>query len=263
MLAMAATCCFGNLAFGAAKPVVGSFFGLDLMDAKTAVGQDGNLRLIWDYNVSKFAAPSTYGSGLGSALWILDPNGGLVATGSSLIPPSIGSVRAFEYVFVSGATTPTFLARYERSNTLLFAQPSGNTTVAFLYGLGNSFPTNSFGVWTFNSSGVLISAASYGPFTGVSISQLVFDPSGKIVVKWQTGTSGTGASAGWVLNEFGSIENSTAFFGPFGPLGKIRLNSSGQQIWPWSHLTSSGFVLSLWTFDTSGSLTNAQTYGPF
>ena len=259
MVAVAAITCFAQLSFGATKPVVTSVFGLDFLDAKTAVGGDGNFRVIWDYNVAKFPTPSTYN---GSGLWIIDPNGGIVATGSPTIPASVGSVPAFEFVFVSGGTPPPFLARYERSNTLMFAQPDGNTTVVFAYNLGNSYPINSFGVWTYNSAGALVAAAKYGPYTGAIIASMSFDKSGSFIVKWETGSK---ASAGWVLNEFGSVQSATSFFGPFGSLGKIRINSSGQQIWPFNFLTASGgFKLALWTFNASGSsVVNSQAFGPF
>lgn len=260
MVAVAAICCFSQFSFGATKPVVGSLFGLDFVDAKTAVGGDGNYRVIWDYNPARFPAASTYS---GSALWIIDPNGGLLAAGSPTIPASIGTIRAFEYVFVAGSTTPALLAFYERSNTLLFAQKDGNTTVVFGYGLGNSYPINSFGVWTYNSAGALIAAANYGPFSGVSIGSMSFDPSGSFIVKWVTPGR---ASAGWALNELGAVTSATSYFGPFGTaaLGKIRVNSSGQQIWPYTNKTASGFTLSLWTFNSSGStIVNAQAFGPF
>jgi len=258
MVAVAAICCFAQFSFGASKPVVTSVFGLDLLDAKTAVGGDGNFRVIWDYNVAKEPAPSTYA---GSALWIINPNGGLLAAGSPTIPASVGSLRAFEYVIFPGSVATPFIARYERSNTLLFAQADGNTTVVFAYNLANAFPVTSFGVWTYNSAGALIAAANYGPFGGASIGSMAFDKSGSFIVKWETASK---ASAGWVLNEFGAVTSATNYFGPFGSLGKIRINSSGQQIWPFNYLTPSGFVLSLWTFDSAGTnIVNAQTFGPF
>jgi hypothetical protein len=258
MVAVAAICCIAQFSFGASKPVVTSVFGLDFFDAKTAVGGDGNYRVIWDYNVAKEPAPSTYN---GSGLWIINPNGGIVATGSPTIPASVGSVRAQEYAFISGTTTVALIARYERSNTLLFAQPDGNTTVVFAYNLGNSYPINGFGVWTYNSAGALVAAAKYGPYTGALIGGMYFDKSGSFIVKWETGSK---ASAGWVLNEFGSVVSATNFYGPFGSLGKIRISSSGQQIWPFNYMSSGGFKLSLWTFNPSGSsVVNTQTFGPF
>ena len=251
---LAAFCLCGQLAYAGARPVVGGLFNLSLFDAKTAVGEkDGMLRLLFDYNPSNGGA-STYA---GSALWIIDPNGSVVTTGSPLIPASVGA-----------SFTGGLVGNFERSNTAIFAQADGNTTVLFYYAFNfssNPFP-NSFAVWTYNSSGALVAAANYGPFSGVQISGLYFDPSGKIIARWRAGSSASSPVAGWVLDEFGTIANATSFFGSFGStfLGKIRINSSGQQIWPFSFRNSSGqYVTTIWTFSSSGVLTNAQVYGPF
>lgn len=218
------------------------------------------LRLVFDYNPSKLPSPSTYS---GSALWIIDPNGSVVAAGSPTIPASIGS-DVFEVVLFN--SLGAFLT--ERSNTAIFAQADGNTTVLFYYnaavaGLGK---TNSFAVWTYNSSGALIASASYGPFSGVELGGLYFDTNGKIIARWKAGTAASSPNAGWVLDEFGTISNATAFYGSFGStfLGKIRVNSSNQQIWPFSLKNSSGqYTTTIWTFNSSGSLANSQVYGPF
>ena len=72
-------------------------------------------------------------------------------------------------------------------------------------------------------------------------------------------------SLSWVLDEFGTIANATAFYGGFGStfVGKIRVNSSNQQIWPFSTKNSNGtYTTTIWTFNSSGSLVNAQVYGP-
>jgi hypothetical protein len=261
MLAVLALSCFcGDRVFAGARPAIGGLFSLSFFDAKTAVGGDGLLRLLFDYNPSKVPLPSTYS---GSALWIIDPNGSVLATGSPLIPASIGSDAFIVELF---NRTGNFLV--ERSNTAIFAQADGNTTVLFYFnaandGLGN---TNSFGVWTYNSGGALIASAAYGPFSGLELSGLYFDPNGKIIARWQAGSAASSPNAGWVLDEFGTIANSTAFYGPFGStfLGKIRINSSNQQIWPFSFKNSSGqYTTTIWTFNSSGSLTNSQVYGPF
>src|SRR5258707_5947721 len=76
---------------------------------KYQVGNDGNSRLIWDYiNPS----PTKY---LGSALWILNPQGQVVATGDTQIPASVG----------------TGIDTFGNSNIAIHIQPSGNTTLAF------------------------------------------------------------------------------------------------------------------------------------
>src|SRR5258707_14749054 len=81
---------FGSpLAFGAAKPVLGGLPYIPLFDAKTAVGgKDGMLSVIWDYNPAHKPAPDSYG---GSALWLIDPNGSLVAAGNPTIPATVGA----------------------------------------------------------------------------------------------------------------------------------------------------------------------------
>jgi hypothetical protein len=260
MLALLALSCLcGYRAYAGARPVIGGILSSSFFDAKTAVGNDGMLRLVFDYNTSKFPSPSTYS---GSALWIIDPNGSLVAAGNPTIPASVGS-DVFEVALLNN--TVAFLT--ERSNTAIFAQADGNTTVLFYYnaagaGLGN---TNSFAVWTYNSGGALIAAASYGPFSGTTLAGLYFDTNGKIVARWRAGTSASSPNAGWVVDEFGTILNATAYYG-FGTtyLGKIRVNSSNQQIWPFSFKNASGqYTTTIWTFNTSGTLVNSQVYGPF
>ena len=259
LAAVAAAFSCGHV-YAGAKAVIGGAFAVPLLDAKTAVGKDGLLRLIFDYNPAT-GTPSTYS---GSALWIIDPNGSVVAAGSPTIPASVGT-----FLFTTkGGTIPIFPV--ERSNTALFAQNSGNTTVLFYYGLGADplKGVSSFGIWTYNSSGNLISAASYGPFANVSIFNLYFDATGKIVVKWAANRGPTATYAGWVIDEFGSVVSATSYFGPFGPssqIGKFRVNASNQLIVPFSFPQSGGtFTTTIWTFNSTGSaLTNAQTYGPF
>jgi hypothetical protein len=259
LAAMAATCVCGHV-YAGAKPVIGGAFAAPLLDAKTTVGKDGLLRVVFDYNPASGGA-STYS---GSALWIIDPNGTLVAAGNPTIPASVGSF----YFATKGGPTPIFPV--ERSNTAIFAQDDGNTTVLFYYGAGANplLGVTSFGVWTYNSAGNLIAAASYGPFANVNIFNLYFDSTGKIVVKWAANRGPNASYAGWVLDKFGSITSATNFFGPFGPsnqIGKFRVNASNQLIWPFSLPTSGGaFTTVIWTFNSTGStLVNAQTFGPF
>ncbi len=245
MLAGALAYFGGHLAYGNAKPVVGGVPYLPLFEAKTAEGEkDGILRVIWDYNPSK---TTTLGYG-GSALWLIDPNGTVVATGNPTIPSTVGA---------SFVGFPI-----DRSNLFISAQASGNTTVVFVY------PTivQQFGVWTYNSAGTLISGASYGPFSGAFISNIYFE-AGKLIVKWGSTSSST-ANAVWVLNEFGAIDSFTSFFDfPLVILGKVRVNSSGQQIWPFSTNTNGvggPFQLTVWTFDPTGAtVVNANVFGPF
>src|SRR5258707_4568479 len=260
LAAASATCICGHV-YAGAKAVIGGAFAVPLLDAKTAVGQDGLLRVILDYNPGSHGA-STYS---GSALWIIDPNGSFIrAAGSPTIPASVGAF----YFTTKGGPTPIFHA--ERSNTALFAQPDGNTTVIFYYGAGADplLGVTSFGVWTYNSSGKLVSGVGYGPFSNEVIENLYFDSTGKIVVKWAANRGPSATYAGWVLDEFGTIASATGFFGPFGPssqIGKFRVNASNQLIVPFSFPTAGGtFNTAFWTFNSTGSsLVNSQVYGPF
>lgn len=252
LVALAASCFSAKIVSAAGRPVVDGLFSSSLFDAKTAIGKDGLYRLLWDFNPAR-SGPSTYS---GSVLWILDPNGAVLATGSPQIPASIGG--SFLTSTIQGRT----VLRTERSNTAIYAHEDGNTSVVFYDGLSGG-KTTTLGVWTYNSSGSLIAGAGYGPYVGTTIPAIYFDPMGKIVVRWQTDTR---ANATWVLDEFGSIISATKFYGPFSPiLGKVRLNSSGQQVWPFSFLQPDGtYKLTIWTFNASGSsVVNVQSYGPF
>jgi hypothetical protein len=257
LAALAATCICGH-AYAGAKAVIGGAFAVPLLDAKTAVGKDGLLRLIFDYN------PSTGGSTYqGSALWIIDPNGSVVASGNPTIPKSVGS-----FYFSTKGGSPIFPV--ERSNTAMYPQADGNTTVLFYFGLGVNplLGVKSFGVWTYNSSGSLIASAEYGPFGSTDIFNLYFDDAtGKIVVKWAAGSGPSRTYAGWVLDEFGNVISATSFFGPFGQsnrVGKFRVNASNQLIVPFSFPVSGGYLTNIWTFNSSGSaVANGQSYGPF
>ena len=258
LAALAATCMCGH-AYAGAKAVIGGAFAVPLLDAKTAVGTDGLLRLIFDYNPSQ--GGTTYA---GSALWIIDPNGSVVAAGNPTIPASVGS-----FYFSTKGGKPIF--PFERSNTAMYPQADGNTTVIFYRGLGANplLGVTSFGVWTYNSNGNLIAAANYGPFQNAIIFNLYFDDAtGKIVVKWASNPGPNATYAGWVLNEFGAVSSATSFFGPFGQanqVGKFRVNASNQLIVPFSFPVDGGsYLTNIWTFNSNGSaLVNAQTYGPF
>jgi hypothetical protein len=257
VLAAVAAICMSGRAYAGSKAVVGSDLGVPMLDAKTAVGQDGNLRVIFDYNPSD--GGFTYA---GSALWIINPNGSVVGASNPTIPASVGS-----FYFTTPFGKPAY--DFERSNTALFPQADGNTTVLFYYGYSGKSSANltSFGVWTYNSSGTLIAAANYGPYTNTVIENLYFDPWGKIVVKWASPAfSQSTFFAGWVLDEYGTAVSATSYYGPYSgnALGRLRTNSSGQQIWPFCYAATGGYVTTIWTFNASGSaLVNAQSFGPF
>jgi hypothetical protein len=269
---LAVTCFSGRLAYGGARPVIGSVFGIGLADAKTAIGADGIYRLVFDYNPASIGSPSSYS---GSVLWLINPNGGVVGASSQMIPSTVGAM-----VYVSEAaplSPPAVLSEsllpFERSNTAIFAQADGNTTVLFYYAVGalGFANTTSFATWTYNSSGALIAAAVYGPFSGVTLQNLNFDNNGYTVAKWQSGPLASASFAGWVLDEFGTVGSATSFFGPFGapgdesPLGKIHTNNSFQQVWTWRFNGPGGtYQTNMWTFNSSGSaIVNSQSFGPF
>lgn len=232
----------------AANPVIDQYFYPALLDAKMKVGTDGNIRLIWDY-----VAGGVYS---GSALWILSPSGSLLAAGNAIVPASVGFGKQNESGVKIGPA----------SNIMLYAQPSGNTTLAFAYGQSNDSAI--FGVWTYNSAGTLIAAATYGPFGGTVVHQMYFDDlTGKLVVKWrqQVGTNNYTHTV-WSLNEFGSIETAA---GPFGPytnslLGKVVLSGSNQ-IWYWNipKIGSSTHTLNVWEINSGGSVISSNSFGPF
>jgi hypothetical protein len=251
--ALAASCLCGKLAYGSGRPVLGADFGLPLHDSKVALGGDGILRVLFDFNPAESPAPSTYS---GSSFFLIDPNHTIVGASNPTVPGSVGAA------FDLGIT------RFERSNIGLFAQADGNTTLIFYFGfVSGAKATNSFGVWTYNSSGNLISGVKYGPFTNTRLSNLYFDASGKIIAKWQIGSIPFSYAA-WVLDEFGTAINATSFFGPFGQaveLGKVTLNSANQQVWSWRFDEASGaFEYAFWTFDPTGAtVTNSQVFGPF
>jgi hypothetical protein len=237
-----------QFASAGANPVIDQFFYPGLLDAKMKVGTDGNIRLIWDY-----VSGGVY---FGSALWILSPGGSLLAAGNTNVPASVGFGKQNESGVKIGPA----------SNIMLYAQPSGNTTLAFAYGQSNDSPT--FGVWTYNSAGTLIAAASYGPFGGTVVHQMYFDDlTGKLVVKWRA-TLGTNTytHSVWTLNEFGSVETAAGPYGPYSNslLGKVVLSGSNQ-IWYWNipKLGSSTHTLNVWEINTSGAVISSNSFGPF
>jgi hypothetical protein len=240
-------CLSSQFASAAATPEIDQFFYPGLLDAKMKVGQDGNIRLIWD-----FVAGTAYS---GSVLWILNPSGSVVAVGNPSVPASVGFGKQNE----SGKSTGI------GSNIMLYAQPSGNTTLAFAFDQSNDGTT--FGVWTYNSAGALIASASYGPFGGTVIHQMYFDDlTGKLVVKWRNPISANNFThTVWTLNEFGSVETTA---GPFGPypnslLGKVVLSGSNQ-IWYWSvPKLGSTHGLNTWEINSAGTVISASSFGPF
>jgi hypothetical protein len=211
-------------------------------EAQSRIGLDGNLRVL--YNI--FNAPGATGYS-GSTLWILDGNGRFRASGTPQIPASIGFGSA-----LSG-----------KPDSLVAGQASGNTTVAFL------FPgRTSFGIWTYNLAGALISAAVYGPYANTLIQDIRFSPAGKMIVVWSSAAFGGTANAAWTLNEFGGIETIAGPFGPYAGtvLGKVNLGPDNLQRWYWNSPPIDGApgpvpsTLAIWSLNVSGQVTSAVQY---
>jgi hypothetical protein len=245
--AAAIVCFSGQSANAAATPDINQFFYPELLDAKIKVGADGNIRLIWDYVDNKIYS--------GSMLWILNPSGELLVTGSPMIPASVGW----------GKLSPEGKFFNPVSNIMLYAQPDGNTTLGFAY--GEEAWGTTFGVWTYNSAGALIASAVYGPYPPYLVHEMYFDQqTGQLVVRW-------GLINGkllhshivWSLNEYGAILSTAGPYGPFynSLLGKVVMSGTNQ-IWYWSiPKTGDTHSLTAWEINSSGFIISAYTYGPF
>jgi hypothetical protein len=276
LLALAGVTCFaGQKVYATAEPDIFGIFSPSLLDSKAVVGPDGNMRVIWDYDA--YAGIESYFAGPGSVLWILDPSGNLMATGS----PSIPSGGNFEFNSRYGLLaweypTPLTLAT-SKSNILVQGYADGNTMLCFIVGnIGfisdPKFPpqATAIGTWTYNSAGQLIAFASYGPYIAGIINNAYFDKSGALIVKFKYAVTGPAPQVVWTLNEFGAITTSEGPFGPYANtgLGKVAINSSGNQVWFWSshsvpnHTPTTTNSLSIWTFNSSG-LATATAFGPF
>jgi hypothetical protein len=243
--AVSVAACLGNqAAYSNTDPSSEPFPNNQFSEAQTDVGNDGNIRVLWN----TFTSPGA-GGYTGSILWILDKNGNFLSSGTPAVPGSVGFGQ------VSGV----------RPNILVKGQASGNTTLAFL------FPgAASFGVWAYNSAGNLVSAVSYGPFAGTTIQDLRFAANGKIIVVWAPSTP-PGPNEAWTLNEFGGIETVAGPFGPFANtfLSEVDLGENNQQRWLWNSPRVNGNpgaspeLLTIWTFNVAGQVTATAVYGPY
>ncbi|MFZ0503451.1 MAG: hypothetical protein WAM44_07050, partial [Chthoniobacterales bacterium] len=274
LLALAGvTCLAGQKVYATAQPDIFGILSPGLLDSKTIVGPDGNMRVIWDYDA--WDGILSYFTGPGSALWILDPSGNLLATAN--IPGGGGEVTNSRYGLLLWEipVAPGFAT--SKSNILVQGYADGNTLVVVIVGnvgfIGDpTFPplATSFGTLTYNSAGQLIAYNVNGPFLAGIINNIYFDTSGALVVKYKYAVSGPAAQVVQTLNEFGAVTTSEGPYGPyaFTGLGKVAINSSGNQVWFWSthsvpaKTPTTTNSLSIWTFNSSG-LATATAYGPF
>jgi hypothetical protein len=124
---------------------------VQFLNQRSENGPDGNNRFIWDYvdlNTHTYS---------GSALWILDPAGNVVASGNAIVPGSVGG----------------FGLNY--SNIALHVSSTNNTTLAFAFGLNsNNTAAAAFGTWTCNDQGNLIAASGPTGFDGLQIVNIAF-----------------------------------------------------------------------------------------
>jgi len=250
-LSVAAILCFSNpFAKAQETPQINQFFYPDLLDAKLKVGKDGNTRLIWDI-VSNHGTNYT-----GSVLWILSPGGSLLATGTPNIPANVGF----------GKNNEAGKSVFNVSNTILYAQASGNTTVALLFGQEND--GTSIGLWTYNSAGNLIASVTYGPYGSFVVHEAYFDQlTGKLIVKWrqQNGTN-LFTHLVWGVNEFGGIESIAGPFGPFPNIELGKVNLSGKnQLWYWMFPKNGtpDHGINIWEISPNDVIISMATYGPF
>lgn len=274
LLALAGvTCLAGQKVYATAQPDIFGILSPGLLDSKASVGPDGNMRLIWDYNA--WDGILSYFQGQGSALWVLDPGGNVVWTAN--IPGGGFETTEARYGLLLWELPAPVNFETSKSNILVQGYADGNTMVVVIVGdVGflefPQFPpqATSFGTLTYNSAGQLIAYNVTGPFIAGIINNIYFDNSGALIVKYKYSPSGPAAQVVQTLNEFGAVTTSEGPFGPyaFTGLGKVALDSSGNQVWFWSTHTvpaktpNTKNSLSIWTFNSSGIAT-ATAYGPF
>jgi hypothetical protein len=244
----------GHTAYGLAIPLT-----LDIVVpykqfnvTKHQVGADNNVRFLWDY-----VTGTSYN---GSALWILNPQGQLVATGDTEIPKTIGT-----------GISPISLSL---SNTAINVAPSGNVTVVFAHVIVPATSTtpatvDSFSTWTYNAQGKLITfGGPYGPFGNAILTNLEFK-NGTLIAQWANQGTAIGTVSVWSLDEFGKIQTAAGPFGPFGTLTELagvdvsKINGNPVQIWHWLFVSGTGAGDKVWTIDQTGNIIASASYGPF
>src|SRR5271166_4021021 len=178
-----------EVTFGNSDPNINDasvgFPGVDLnslLGAKSGVGLDGKIRILMDvYSGTAFLNQSQ--------LWILNANGGI--SSQFILPVGSGPVEA-------GSNTGLI-----KSNILFQGQADGNTTLLFLFSVGNGVPVNAvitpppnptgnpvnaFSVVTINAKGQAISGATFGPFAGTELVNIRF-VGPNIVALWASRTN--------------------------------------------------------------------------
>jgi len=246
--------------------------GFDLFDfsaAKSAIGLDGKIRILWDV----YTGTPTLDHSL---VWILDGTGNFLAAS-----PNIPFNSTLPWV------SPIF-----KTNTLMQGQKDGNTTLVFAFSSNKvnvplpfiPAPPDSFSVVTINSSGGIVSGVGpIGPFAGTWIENIRF-VGNSIVVHWISRSAGVAPFVGqfgggsthtaWTLNEFGGLTGAAGPFAFLNTNARVDLNSNNQQVWLWDSGvdTSTGLepssntnTLAVWVINPNGSLVPgaAHGYGPF
>ena len=220
------------------------------LNQRSQNGPDGYNRFIWDYvDISK----KTYS---GSALWILDPAGNVVASGNAIVPGGVGG----------------FGLNY--SNIALHVSSTNNTTLAFAFGVNSArTAAAAFGTWTYNAQGSLIAASGPTGFNGLQIINIAFQKDFLVVTFLPSSQSpldfSTGPYTVWVLDQFGNLVSAAsepAISGAF--LGSVTLSgssSSPNQLWHYLGTTGSNqYFLGLIEFSPSGTILNiSPQYGPY
>ena len=260
-----------EVTFGNSDPNINDgsvgFPGVDLnslLGAKSGVGLDGKIRILMDvYSGTAFLNQSQ--------LWILNANGGI--SSQFILPVGSGPVEA-------GSNTGLI-----KSNILFQGQTDGNTTLLFLFSVGNGVPVNTgappagnpvnaFSVVTINAKGQAVSGATYGPFAGTELVNVRF-VGPNIVALWASRTNDNSSTyTGWALNEFGSLLGANGPFGFTNTFARVDLLPTGQQVWLWdSQSGNPNFpdnfpavgtnTLGIWIINNNGTFAAAQSFGPF
>lgn len=245
----------GREARGAAFPsVINLYVPFSQFQAqRSETGPDGNNRFIWDFYATN---NKTLTNLEGSAVWILDPTGNLVAASTTI--PSVGNL----------ISPSTF------SNIALHVNSDNNTSLAFAYWDSTHTYISSFATWTLNAKAALIGASGPVGFGGLQIINIAFDHDYLVVEFAPSGQSFSGGTmvgpfTVWVLDEFGhvvsAVGNQTLGQGLLGSVTLSGPKGSPNQLWHWvgSVYPPLQFEIAAEEFDASGNFLAGYEYGPF